>query len=147
MKEYDRQAEALLEAPCHIVDFLPQTVSEDAPGQYFAVERYWLESGRHGALVERFAGIILKLMCYYHMAVDEGGWMERPDPALIDCIIAKIAKKRTGTLNCLFPDENALLVLDGNSLNLAVYNPNGRMRALLAALAQSEGLFWRPAAF
>ena len=34
MKEYDRQAEALLEAPCHIVDFLPQTVSEDAPGQY-----------------------------------------------------------------------------------------------------------------
>ena len=75
MKEYDRQAEALLEAPCHIVDFLPQTVSEDAPGQYFAVERYWLESGRHGALAERFAGIILKLMCYYHMAVDEGGWM------------------------------------------------------------------------
>ena len=38
-------------------------------------------------------------------------------------------------------------VLDGDSLNLAVYNPNGRMRALLAALAQSEGLFWRPAAF
>ena len=81
------------------------------------------------------------------MAVDEGGWMERPDPALIDCIIAKIAKKRTGTLNCLFPDENALIVLDGDSLNLAVYNPNGRMRTLLAALAQSEGLFWRPAAF
>lgn len=109
MKEYDRQAEALLEAPCYIVDFLPQTVSEDAPGQYFAVERYWLESGRHGALAERFAGIILKLMCYYHMAVDEGGWMEHPGPALIDCIIAKIAEKRTGTLNCLFPDETRCL--------------------------------------
>ena len=147
MKEYDRQAEALLEAPCHIVDFLPQTVSEDAPGQYFAVERYWLESGRHGALAERFAGIILKLMCYDRAVIDWDGWMERPGPALIDCIIAKIAKKCTGTLNCLFPDENALLVLDGDSLNLAVYNPNERMRALLAALAQSEGLFWRPAAF
>ena len=147
MKEYDRQAEALLEAPCHIVDFLPQTVSEDAPGQYFAVERYWLESGRHGALAERFAGIILKLMCYDRAVIDWDGWMERPGPALIDRIIAKIAKKRTGTLNCLFPDENALLVLDGDSLNLAVYNPNERMRALLAALAQSEGLFWRPAAF
>ena len=145
MCDYDRQAEELLEAPCHIVDFLPKTVPADAPGQYFAVERYWLESGRHGALAEKFAGIILKLMCYYHVMIDENGWTERPDPVRIDRIIAEIAKERAGTLNCLFPDENVLVVLDGDSLNLAVYNPDEKMRALIAALAQSEGLFWRPA--
>lgn len=146
MRDYDRQVEALLEAPCYIVDFLPQTVPEDAAGQYFAVERYWLESGRHGALAEKFAGIILKLMCYYRVAVNESGWTERPDPARIDRNIAEIAKERAGTLNCLFPDENALIVLDGDSLNLAVYNPSAEMQALFAVLAQSEGLFWRPAA-
>lgn len=146
MRDYDRQVEALLEAPCYIVDFLPQTVPAGAAGQYFAVERYWLESRRHGALAERFAGIILKLMCYYRMVIDENGWTERPDPARIDRIIAEIAKERAGTLNCLFPDENALIVLDGDSLNLSVYNPSAEMWTLLAALAQSEGLFWRPAA-
>ena len=143
MRDYDRQVEALLEAPCYIVDFLPRTVPAGAPGQYFAVERYWLEGGRYGALAEKFAGIVLKLMCYYRAAVDGNGWMERPDPAQIDRSAAKIAKKRTGTLKCLFPDENALVVLDGGSLNLAVYNPGEEMRALIAALAQSEGLFWR----
>ena len=146
MRDYDRQVEALLEAPCYIVDFLPQTVPAGAAGQYFAVERYWLESRRHGALAEKFAGIILKLMCYYRMVIDENGWTERPDPARIDRIIAEIAKERAGTLNCLFPDENALIVLDGDSLNLSVYNPSAEMWTLLAALAQSEGLFWRPAA-
>ncbi len=143
MQDYDRQAEALLEAPCYIVDFLPKTVSEDAAGQYFTVERYWLESGRHGALAEKFAGIILKLMCYYHVAVNESGWVERLDPAQIDRTIAKIAKKRAGMLNCLFPDENVLIAFDGGSLNLSAYNSGEEMRALIAALAQSEGLFWR----
>ena len=113
MCDYDRQAEALLEAPCHIVDFLPKTVPADAAGQFFAVERYWLESGRHGALAEKFVGIILKLMCYYRVAVDWNGWTEHPDPALIDHAVAKIAKRRVGTLNCLFSDENALIVFDG----------------------------------
>ena len=102
--------------------------------------------GRHGALAEKFAGIILKLMCYYRAAIDWNGWTERPDPALIDRAVAKIAKRRVGTLNCLFPDENALIVFDGDSLNIAVYNPGEEMRAILAALAQSEGLFWRPGA-
>lgn len=146
MRDYDRQAEELLEAPCHIVDFLPKTVPADALGQYFAVERYWLESGRHGALAEKFAAVMLKLMCYYRAAVDWNGWTERPDPALIDRAVSKIAKRRVGTLNCLFPDENALIVFDGDSLNIAVYNPGEEMRAILAALAQSEGLFWRPGA-
>ena len=85
-------------------------------------------------------------MCYYRVMIDENGWTERPDPARIDRIIAEIAKERAGTLNCLFPDENALIVLDGDSLNLSVYNPSAEMWTLLAALAQSEGLFWRPAA-
>lgn len=143
MQDYERQVESLLEAPCYIVDFLPRTVPAGVAGQYFAVERYWLDGERHGVLAEKLAGIILKLMCYYRVAIDESGWTERPDPALIDRAAAKIAKNRAGALNCLFPDENALVVLDGDSLNLSVYNPSPSMQALLVALAQSEGLFWR----
>ena len=29
--------EQLLNTPCHIIDFLPQQVPENSPGQFFAV--------------------------------------------------------------------------------------------------------------
>ena len=44
MTDASREArvEALLEKPCWVLDFLPQRVPADSPGQYFAVEAYLL---------------------------------------------------------------------------------------------------------
>ncbi len=40
-----------------------------------------------------------------------------------------------------------VLVLDGDSLNMSVYNPPQRARDLMEKIAWSEGLFWRELSF
>ncbi|HIX24736.1 MAG TPA: hypothetical protein IAA09_07285 [Candidatus Lachnoclostridium avicola] len=61
----------------------------------------------------------------------------------MDQALSQIMENHSGTLECLFPDENALLVLDCDCLNLSVYHPSEKMCRLLARIAESEGLFWR----
>ena len=39
----EKTIEELLQAPCWIIDILPEQVPADGPGQYFAVEKYFLE--------------------------------------------------------------------------------------------------------
>ena len=36
----------LLQMPYWIIDILPEQVPEDSPGQYFSVEKYFLETER-----------------------------------------------------------------------------------------------------
>ena len=38
----EKTIDELLQAPYWIVDILPEQVPADGPGQYFAVERYYL---------------------------------------------------------------------------------------------------------
>ncbi len=45
----------LLEKPYWIVDILPEQVPENADGQYFSVERYFLRPARRRALRRRYA--------------------------------------------------------------------------------------------
>ena len=42
---------------------------------------------------------------------------------MVDQALSQIMENHSGTLECLFPDENALLVLDCDCLNLSVYHP------------------------
>ena len=44
----------LLDAPCYIIDFLPQQVPKDCGGQFFAVEDYWLKHRGRYDLRDRF---------------------------------------------------------------------------------------------
>lgn len=148
MQNYAEQANALreMEQDCWIVDYLPQTVSKEDDGQFFAVE-YELLNGEHSAaLRERFVGVILRMMCYFHMAVLWNGWIDRPDPALIGQAVLVIMENHSGTLECLFPNENTLLLFDWDCLNLTVYHPSVRFRELMEQIAPAEGLFWRESA-
>jgi len=44
--EVKKTVEELLQCPYWIVDILPSQVPEDSPGQYFAVEKYFLQGDR-----------------------------------------------------------------------------------------------------
>ena len=44
------------------------------------------------------------------------------------------------TLNCLFPDENMLLVFDWNYLNLSIYNPPQKEQQLLGGYNFQRGV-------
>ena len=56
--------DAMLEKPHYIVDIVPRQVPENSPGQYFAVEGYFLKEPQYSSLREKFFNIILKLNCY-----------------------------------------------------------------------------------
>lgn len=100
----------LLEKECYIIDYLPETVAPNAEGQFWNVEYYLLNSERSAWIRDRFAAVILKIMCYCHTAVLWNGWIDRPAPELIDGAITTIMGNHSGTLNCVFPDETTLFV-------------------------------------
>lgn len=143
MKEELEQIDRLIQKTRYIVDFLPEQAPKGAGGQFFDVEDYLLGSRWRFALRDRFAGILLRLMCYVYMSVFQGEWIDNPSPAAVDRAVGEIMESRRGTLYVLLPEEETLLVLDGDCLHLSVYNPPERVRALMERLALSEGLFWR----
>lgn len=135
----------LLEIECYIIDWLPETVSKNAATQFLDVEYYLLNSKRHSILKDKFISIILKIMCYYHISILWNGWIDWPKPEMIENAISEIIINHSGTLDCLFPEEHALLVFNWDCLNLSVYNPSETMQRFFKQIAFSEGLFWRVA--
>lgn len=63
------QIEALLKKQCYIIDILPKKVPADSKGSFFDVEAYFSDHNRQYAFQNKFTAIILKLMCYYPIAV------------------------------------------------------------------------------
>ena len=143
MHDFTEMLDELLAKECYIIDFLPERVSEDRDGQFFDVEDYLLNSPKHMLIKDRFISVILKLMCYYHIAVLWNEWVDKPNPKMIEKATSEMMDRQAGTLNCLFPNEAMLLVFDWDCLNLSVYNPPKKTHELFRQIASSEGLFWR----
>lgn len=94
------------------------------------------------------AEALLNKECYimdFHTSVLWNGWVERPDPKVIDEAISAIMENHSGTLDCIFTEIDTLLVFDWDCLNLSVYNPPKEVRHMFEQIALSEGLFWRRA--
>ncbi len=144
MSDYDRILNALLDKPFYVIDFLPRPVAKDSQGQFFEVENYLLNNYERYGLQDRFIRVLLKLMSYERTIVQWGAWIEQPAPELIAQIVDTIMDNHSGTMNMLFPDQNALLVFAWDCLNLTLYNPSAALIELAAQIAQSEGLFcWK----
>ena len=144
---YDESRERLLEAPCRIIDILPRQVPEACGGQWFAIEAYWMEHPQIDELYARFARLILKLNCYYDLAVYDphaDAWADDPAPAeLARRVAACTAEGPDRYVHVLFPGEDALLTLEGDDLHMTLYDPRGGLLETATQLAASEGLFLR----
>ena len=145
-RRFDEMMGELLEGPYCIVDILPEQVSADGGGQYFAVERYYLQPERIRALRRRYAEILLRLNCYYDMAVSFdscASWETNPDPeAFVERVI-----NLTGNdfLRAVFAGQNAMIDCEPEETWLTVYDPDAVLQPLLTALAAAEGFFiWSP---
>ena len=131
-----RSIEELLEKPYWILDVLPEQVKRDSPGQFFAVERYFLEPSRLAAVKESHVRTILKLNCYRSLSLDEESETNPPPEEIAEAL-------RTRHV-CLLT-EGALIVSDPDELYLTVYDPDEPLLGLLRALAAGEGLYlWKP---
>ena len=147
MKIFDvNTIEELLDKPYWIVDILPEQVPAGSPGQYPAVEQYYLQKQQITALREKYLDLLLKLNCYYDLAVScDGGdsWKENPPPKRLESWM--LTETRHSALHILFAAEKAMAVLNGDDTYMTVYNAPAALLQMLQALAGAEGLFvWQP---
>ena len=126
----------LLEMPYWIVDILPKQVPEDSPGQYFAIEEYYLSEPRFSAVKQKHIDLILKLNCYRDLALDEDGPVNPPPEQLAEKLSESYVSIMVG---------GSLIVSEPDSTYLTVYNPDDGLLELIRALSAGEGLYvWKP---
>ena len=141
MKTISKKVEELLEKPYQVIDILPERVPEEAPGRYFAVERYYLEPAKFTDIRKRFADIVIKLYCYYDLSVLLGD----ADEPLIDPEPKQLANWiESGTLHmCILVGEDSLLMISTDDLYMTVFNADEPLTRLLDLLSRANGLFLR----
>ena len=126
----------LLQCPYWIIDILPGRVPEDSPGQYFAVEKYYLEEPRLTAVKQKHINVILKLNCYRSISIDEETAVN-PSPQ-------RIAEEMRTRHLCIVTGESMILS-EPDDLHMTIFNPDEELLNLIRAIAASEGLFvWKP---
>ena len=145
-RRFDDMMGELLEGPYWIVDILPEQVPANAAGQYFAVERYFLQPERIVPLRRKYAEILLRLNCYVDMAVSFDScmsWETNPDPEAFADRVAGLSGN--DILRTVFAEQNVMIDYDHNDTYITVYDPSSALLDKVRALAAAEGLFvWSP---
>ena len=130
----EEKIDALLQTPYWIIDILPEQVPADSPGQYFAVEKYFLAEERFAAIKQRHIDLILKLNCYRRITIDD---VSNPAPESI------AASMRERYLFILLDD--AMILSEPDDTHMTLFNPDEGLLALVKTLAAGEGLYvWKP---
>ena len=126
----------LLQKPCWVIDILPMQVPADSPGQFFAVERYFLGKKILGKIKQRHINFVLKLNCYRSISID--------DPDDLNPLPEWIAEEmRTRQLYILLDD--AMILSEPDDTHMTVFNPDEELLGLIRTLAAGEGLYvWQP---
>ena len=127
-----KTGEELLQCPYWIIDILPAQVPENSPGQYFAVEKYFLQGHRAEAIKQKHINLILKINCYRDISID-GETVINPLPEHV----AAEMKKR---VLCIMTGESMILS-EPDDTHLTVFNPDAQLLELIRQIASGEGLF------
>ena len=134
--------EELLEKEYRVIDILPEQVPAGGPGQYFAVEKYFLRKPALAEIHRRFTRLLLKLNCYSDFQVsfaDGEHFTLNPAPELLDAWINGEQKD----LCILLPGEDALITLNHDDFYMTLYHPSAALLERTERLASAEGLFVR----
>ena len=132
-----KTVEELLQCPYWIIDILPSQVPEDSPGQYFAVEKYFLQGNRIEEIKQKHIDLILKLNCYRDISIDD----ETVINPLPKCIAAEMKTRYLYILT-----GESMILSEPDDTHLTVFNPDPQLLELIRQIASGEGLFvWKPA--
>ncbi len=128
--------EELFQTPYHIIDILPAQVPMDGPGQFFNVEKWFMETDQLKAVKEKHIRLILKLNCYRDISLDEYGKINPLPEQIADAVMKRHV--------CILAD-NTMMVSESDETCLTVFNADEQLLSLLRTLATGEGLYmWRP---
>ena len=131
-----KSIEELLETEYWVIDILPSQVPEDSPGQYFAVEKYFLQDERMAAIKQKHINIVLKLNCYRDIALDEEKENNPPPEHVAEEMRKRFLYILTG---------DSMIQSEPDDTCLTVYNPDSELLEMLKEIASGEGLFvWKP---
>ena len=130
-----KSVEELLQCPYWIIDILPSQVPKDSPGQYFTVEKYFLQGDRLEGIKQKHIDLILKLNCYRDISIyDETVINPLPE------YIASEMKKRY----LYIMTGDSMILSEPDDTHLTVFNPDPQLLELIRQIAPGEGLFvWK----
>ena len=129
--------EELLQCPYWIIDILPSQVPEDSPGQYFSVEKYFLQGERLEEIKQKHIDLILKLNCYRNISIG--------DETVINPLPDHIADEMKKRYLYIMIGESMILS-EPDDTHLTVFDPDPQLLELIRQIASVEGLFvWKPA--
>ena len=122
----------IMDKPYWIIDILPGRVPENSPGQYFRIEKYWMENQMAEIRQKKFS-LILKLNCYMQISIDGD---INPSPEKIRNRI-----KETGVSVRI---GDAMIVSEKDDTYMTLFNPDKPLLAMIRKIASGEGLFvWK----
>ena len=138
--------EEYLNKPYWVIDILPKQVPADSRGQYFRIEKYFLEHPQIDIIYRKFTNILLKLNCYEDIDVSLDGdeWIANPAPNELEAALLKcMADKQMFYI--ILKSADVMITVSGDDNYMTVYNPTEEILELIGSLAVSEGLFmWKP---
>ena len=122
----------IMEKPYWIIDILPGRVPENSPGQYFRIEKYWMENQTAEIRQKKFS-LILKLNCYMQISID--GEIN-PSPEKI--------RNRIKETDVSIRIGDAMIVSEKDDTYMTLFNPDKLLLAMIRKIASREGLFvWK----
>ncbi len=132
-----KTVEELFQCPYWILDILPSQVPEGSPGQYLAVEKYFLQGCRIEEIKQKHINLVLKLNCYRDISID-GETSVNPTP---DHIAAEMKRRILYIMT-----GESMILSEPDDTHLTVFNPDSQLLELIRQIASGEGLFvWKPA--
>lgn len=121
--------EELLEKPYWIIDILPKQVPKDSPGQYFAIEDFFLKE-QLTEIKKKHIDVILKLNCYMDISIDGE---KNPAPERIrDIMMERYVYIMLG---------DSMILSEPGDTHMTVFNPDKELMGLIREISSSEGLF------
>ena len=137
--------EEYLNKPYWVIDILPKQVPADRKGQYFRIERYFLELPQIDNIYRKFINILLKLNCYEDIDVSHNGEerITNPDPHELEAALLKCMTDKQ-LFYIILRSADVLITVSSDDTYMTVYNPTEEMTELIGSLVRSEGLFmWK----
>ena len=130
----NNRLDELLQKPYWIIDILPEQVPKESKGQFFEIERFFLESSRLASIKQKHINVLLKLNCYYQISID--GEVNPSPEQIVKAVMERSLQ--------IMVDE-AVILSEPDELHMTVYNLDKKMMKLITAISSGEGLFvWKP---
>ena len=125
----------LLNTPYWIIDILPKQVPANSAGQYFNIDKYYLDEKRFEQIKQKHINVILKINCYKDISIDE--------EIEINPSIERIEKEmKTRYLYIMIGDS--MILSEADDTHMTLFNPDEELLELVKEIASKEGLFvWK----